>query len=674
MHKKTIILLVLLFLTACEVPVSAPPISSPPRVQAPNFSEIIRRSEVWVQDPIPYNMNDKDHIPSYQEGYRADCSGFVSYAWQIPLDINEVIMMNGGANTESLFEFSIPIPIDSLMPGDILNNGRSGELGHTVIFAVWINQSRNLLKAYEQLGGTCKDCGKTVSREYFLVKYDDDSGYTLEMEDGYNIDKDAPGPYRAFRKDPSKFVHQPQVQGASTTAVEDYSKDSETVLVMDVSGSMGNLDSGGDEKITAAKKAARNLLEVIGTEQTAFGASTSHQVGLVSFSDYASTHHMLTVDIGSVRASVEGFYPMYGTAMAAGLQEGLAQFDPVSSAKQILVLMSDGIPTQPLDTANITDYEGVRNELIDIASQAGTQGVCVHAVGFGDPNADPDSNGYIDADLLQAIAAASTCGEYFNANNAGQLANIFLELRHSSLGTVIFTDSGNIEQDQVLEVGAVPIPKQQEQMLFTLNWPGSKLEPELLDPRGRAVTPNYPGATVSEGTSVTSIVVLDPIPGQWRITVIGIDVPGGVTTYNVLMSTRASIVSPTPVWLWASIFILMVGSLGTVMYIAATNRRRSRAPRGGRAYLVGSTGYLKGKRIPLGKKMLLGRGSECHFAIRDLSVSRRHAQIIFTREGWIIQDLKSRGGTAVNGKRVSSARLHSGDTITLGKTNFIFMQ
>ena len=62
----------------------------------------------------------------------------------------------------------------------------------------------------------------------------------------------------------------------------------------------------------------------------------------------------------------------------------------------------------------------------------------------------------------------------------------------------------------------------------------------------------------------------------------------------------------------------------------------------------------------------LGRQEENDLAIPDHTVSRRHAEIFRTPEGWRIADLGSRNGTAVNGEPVQEAPLASGDEIALG--------
>jgi hypothetical protein len=81
-----------------------------------------------------------------------------------------------------------------------------------------------------------------------------------------------------------------------------------------------------------------------------------------------------------------------------------------------------------------------------------------------------------------------------------------------------------------------------------------------------------------------------------------------------------------------------------------------------------------GKRhISLNRPLLrIGRHIDNDLVIENPSVSRRHAQIRFRYDRFILQDLGSQAGIRVNGKQVTEHVLRDGDVITLSGTALIY--
>lgn len=81
--------------------------------------------------------------------------------------------------------------------------------------------------------------------------------------------------------------------------------------------------------------------------------------------------------------------------------------------------------------------------------------------------------------------------------------------------------------------------------------------------------------------------------------------------------------------------------------------------------LIAQTGKLNGSRwIVEGEQTTIGRGVECDLVIPDRQVSRMHAQITLTPQGYYLQDLDSKNGTHVNGVAVREpVLLQDGDVI-----------
>ena len=70
-----------------------------------------------------------------------------------------------------------------------------------------------------------------------------------------------------------------------------------------------------------------------------------------------------------------------------------------------------------------------------------------------------------------------------------------------------------------------------------------------------------------------------------------------------------------------------------------------------------------------GQSKIIGRGSGSDIMISDNSLSRKHAAIHPTSNGYIVEDLGSSNGTFINNQRVTGSHLlRSGDSLRLGNT------
>ncbi len=93
------------------------------------------------------------------------------------------------------------------------------------------------------------------------------------------------------------------------------------------------------------------------------------------------------------------------------------------------------------------------------------------------------------------------------------------------------------------------------------------------------------------------------------------------------------------------------------------------------AKLVCSAGPASGQEFPLaGDEVTIGRAADATVSVPDTSVSRKHALVRKTDEGWAVSDLGSGNGTLVNGEVISEEQLLSNDdVITLGDSEFQFV-
>jgi pSer/pThr/pTyr-binding forkhead associated (FHA) protein len=82
------------------------------------------------------------------------------------------------------------------------------------------------------------------------------------------------------------------------------------------------------------------------------------------------------------------------------------------------------------------------------------------------------------------------------------------------------------------------------------------------------------------------------------------------------------------------------------------------------------SGQDAGTVIPLVEsEYVVGRQHDNQIQLNDLGVSARHARIFRGPEGFVVEDLKSRNGTWLNGTRIFHSILRNADEIRVGATD-----
>lgn len=96
-------------------------------------SEVLARAQKRVDLPVPYSQQ------RYVEGYRTDCSGYVSYCWKT----------GTSWNTRSFYRVTHGIKTFELQPGDaMLKPGY-----HIRLFYAWLDDAHTTYVAYESASG-----------------------------------------------------------------------------------------------------------------------------------------------------------------------------------------------------------------------------------------------------------------------------------------------------------------------------------------------------------------------------------------------------------------------------------------------------------------------------------------------------------------------------------------
>ncbi|MEV7886328.1 hypothetical protein ACWD3I_09910 [Streptomyces sp. NPDC002817] len=100
--------------------------------------EVIRRAKSWVGIGLDYNQS------GYYQGWRTDCSGYVSMAWNLGSSLTTNTFI-----PEDVAEWSTK---DSLKTGDVLLNEASGSSGHVALFDSWTDSTHTEYMGYEFTG------------------------------------------------------------------------------------------------------------------------------------------------------------------------------------------------------------------------------------------------------------------------------------------------------------------------------------------------------------------------------------------------------------------------------------------------------------------------------------------------------------------------------------------
>ncbi len=133
--------------------IAATSLTAPADAGALTRSQVMKRAKVWVDRKVPYSQSGR-----YQ-GYRRDCSGFVSMAWKL----------NSSYTTRSLSSKGKRVAISSLKVGDaVLIPGR-----HVSIFGGWKNKAKRQYWAYEETtwGSHAKKRVRSIPSNAHALRY-----------------------------------------------------------------------------------------------------------------------------------------------------------------------------------------------------------------------------------------------------------------------------------------------------------------------------------------------------------------------------------------------------------------------------------------------------------------------------------------------------------------------
>jgi hypothetical protein len=90
--------------------------------------------------------------------------------------------------------------------------------------------------------------------------------------------------------------------------------------------------------------------------------------------------------------------------------------------------------------------------------------------------------------------------------------------------------------------------------------------------------------------------------------------------------------------------------------------------------LVVKRGPNAGSRYSLDADVVrVGRHPDSDIFLDDITVSRRHVEVLRTDQGWLVRDAGSLNGTYLNRERIDEAVLANGDELQVGKFKLAFL-
>jgi Mg-chelatase subunit ChlD len=316
-----------------------------------------------------------------------------------------------------------------------------------------------------------------------------------------------------FGHRPDKY--KPKVPVSSMERPDEF--ESVMTLVCDVSGSMDSYVSSGETKLAAAKEAAKTIVDI--SEDWSTQYEGNYGIGVIMFADYAETVALPHIDYQYINDCIDTMYNGGGTQIYNGIDAAVAQLENTEAKEKTIILMTDG-----------QDY----NDTYTLASAqaAADLGIKIYTIGFGND---------VNEDILMQVAEL-TGGEYRYASTDDLLGieSSFMYAQQASNAKVLEEVEGAVSEGELSEGSYFYVQEGNGNLMVATTWPGSFMETILIDPHGRRVDENYPGATVDESKIPSSIVVTNPIQGRWFVRIKGVETSYDNEPFYTIVSYKAT--------------------------------------------------------------------------------------------------------------------------------------
>ena len=406
------------------------------------------------------------------------------------------------------------------------------------------------------------------------------------------------------------------------------------VITVDTSGSMAGAS------IEQAKASANALVERL---------SAQDAVGVVAFSDHATTVQRVSTDRAPAARSIANLVAQGNTALYDAVSESVRAVSASGQPRRAVVMLSDG---REFGGASTTS----REESLDRAARGGA---VFYVIGVG---AD------IDVAYLQEVATR-TGGRFFQASGPGDVPQVYAALEEVLRTEFVVTLNSRASAagaERWLEVEVIGAQGQ-----------GSRARPyDSRRPPAQTLTPAAP-SNVRTGSESQALAPAGSQSSWWAGLLLDASWPAlpGITGWTLWISV-------------GSVLGLLVG--GVTALLVARQRRSRRRPvqmrslwRGagvvgvdpaarqtqpGDVVLRVSSGSATGMALPLPDGPVdIGWAEGCGVRLEPASgVAERHARIAWRDGHASIRHLAPGFETRVNGRVIEAAPLDLGYEITIG--------
>lgn len=122
---------------------------------------IVARGRSWVDRAVPYSTG------AFFEGYRTDCSGFLSMCWVLSNNGVPTSPSTAGLDDPALVT---PIAKEDLQPGDMILRPKDqlgAAYGHAVLFVAWTDPTHTKYIGYHESSGSGKAVMATITYPFY---------------------------------------------------------------------------------------------------------------------------------------------------------------------------------------------------------------------------------------------------------------------------------------------------------------------------------------------------------------------------------------------------------------------------------------------------------------------------------------------------------------------------